>query len=177
MRILKKIKGSVLWLLRSNKWAEENLCKEAKVRGVDVERIIFADNLSQGEHLSRHKHADLFIDTFNVNAHTTASDALWAGLPIVTKQGNQFAARVASSLLNAIGLNELVTTTEEAYEALILDLAQNPVRLKAIKKKLDANKAAYPLFDTERHTLHLEKAFEVVSKRHYEGIEPADIEI
>jgi predicted O-linked N-acetylglucosamine transferase (SPINDLY family) len=159
MRVLKAVDGSVLWLLKSNKWAEENLRQEAINRGVDSSRIVFAERLPQAEHLARHKHADLFIDTFNYNAHTTASDALWAGLPIVTKQGKQFAARVAASLLNAVGLPQLITDTEEDYEHLILELARNPERLSNIRETLSANRRTEPLFDTQRYTKYLEKAF------------------
>ena len=159
MRVLKAVDGSVLWLLKSNKWAEENLRQEAINRGVDSSRIVFAERLPQAEHLARHKHADLFIDTFNYNAHTTASDALWAGLPIVTKQGKQFAARVAASLLTAVGLPQLITDTEEDYEHLILELASNPERLSAIRETLHANRRTEPLFDTQRYTKYLEQAF------------------
>ena len=115
--------------LRSNKWAEQNLKREAEARGVNAGRLIFANRLTQAEHLARQKLADLFLDTFNFNAHTTASDALWAGLPVLTKLGNGFAARVAGSLLHSIGLPELITETEEQYESLALELATNPERL------------------------------------------------
>ena len=140
MRVLTKAKGSVLWLLKSNKWSEYNLKKEAEKRGVSADRLIFADRLPQSEHLARHKLADLFLDTFNVNAHTTTSDALWAGLPVVTKTGEGFAARVASSLLNSIGLPELITKSEEQYETLILNLFENPKKLSKITEKLIKNR-------------------------------------
>jgi len=140
MRILDSVKGSVLWLLRSNKWAERNLRKEAEKRGINHERLIFANQVNLDEHLARQRLADLFIDTFNVNAHATYSDALWAGLPVVTKLGQGFAARVAASLLTAIGLPELITETEEEYEALIFDLATNHTQLKSIKDKLAKNR-------------------------------------
>jgi protein O-GlcNAc transferase len=109
MRLMNKVEGSVLWLLKSNKWAEQNLKRQTEIRGVSAERIIFAERMPQAEHLARQRLADLFLDTFNYNAHTTASDALWAGLPLVTKLGKGFAARVAGSLLNAVGLPELIT--------------------------------------------------------------------
>ena len=176
MRILSQTDGSVLWLLKSNKWAEGNLRKEAQARGIDPSRLIFADRLPQiEEHLARHKHADLFIDTFNYNAHTTASEALWAGLPVVTKQGEQFAARVAASLLNAIGLPELVTTTEADYEALILELASNPEKLTAIKDKLAANRLTEPLFDTKRYTRDFERGLQKVYDLYFAGEAPQDV--
>jgi predicted O-linked N-acetylglucosamine transferase (SPINDLY family) len=169
MRIIKNLRGTVLWLLRSNKWAENNLRKEAQARGVDPSRIIFADKLSQAEHLARHKHADLFMDTFNVNAHTTASDALWAGLPVVTKVGEQFAARVAASLLNAIGLPELVTRSDAEYEALITNLATDRQKINDLKLKLSTNRLTHPLFATKRYTRGFEKAlrmsFDLLSER------------
>ena len=156
MGLLRKVNDSVLWLLDTNKWAVENLRKRAAARGIDSSRIIFAERMSQAEHLARHKHADLFIDCFNYNAHTTASDALWAGLPVVTKQGQQFAARVAASILTAVGLPELITETDEDYERLILELATNAPRLSAIKAKLATNRLKAPLFDTRLYTQHFE---------------------
>jgi predicted O-linked N-acetylglucosamine transferase (SPINDLY family) len=160
MRVLGQVKGSVLWLLKSNRWAEENLKKEAEHRGIDPSRVIFAERVPHAEHLARHKHADLFVDTFNYNAHTTASDALWSGLPVVTKQGRQFAARVAASLLTAVGLPELITESEEDYERLILELANNPKRLSAVREKLSTNRHTEPLFDTHRYARHLETGFD-----------------
>jgi predicted O-linked N-acetylglucosamine transferase (SPINDLY family) len=156
MRVLGNVEGSVLWLLNSNVWAVMNLKKEAERRGIDPSRLIFAEKIPHAEHLARHKHADLFVDTFNYNAHTTASDALWAGLPVVTKQGRQFAARVAASLLTAVGLPELITESEEDYERLILNLAQDRQKLSAIKATLEENRRTEPLFDTQRYTRHLE---------------------
>jgi predicted O-linked N-acetylglucosamine transferase (SPINDLY family) len=158
MRLLQRVDGSVLWLLRSNKWAEANLRRAAKQAGVAPTRLVFAGRLHHAEHLERHRHADLFIDTFNVNAHTTASDALWAGLPVVTRPGRQFAARVAASLLTAIDLPELIAESDEAYETLILDLATDPARLAAIRAKLAANRLTAPLFDTVRYTRDFESA-------------------
>ena len=177
MRVLKAVDGSVLWLLKSNKWAEENLRQEAINRGVDSSRIVFAERLPQAEHLARHKHADLFIDTFNYNAHTTASDALWAGLPIVTKQGKQFAARVAASLLTAVGLPQLITDTEEDYEHLILELARNPERLSNIRETLSANRRTEPLFDTQRYTKHFEQGLVEAIGGCLRSLEPLDISV
>ena len=177
MRILGMVDGSVLWLLKSNKWAETNLQLEADSRGISRDRLIFADRLPQDEHLARHRLPDLFLDTFNVNAHTTTSDALWAGLPVVTKLGKGFAARVAGSLLTAIGLPELITETEQEYEALILDLATNPERLASLKEKLAVNRLSKPLFDTELFTKHLEDGYQQAYQRYFEGLEPDTITV
>jgi len=162
-------------LLKFNKWAEENLKREAEARGINAERVVFAERLPQAEHLARQRLADLFLDTFNYNAHTTASDALWAGLPVVTKIGQGFAARVAGSLLNAVGLPELVTETEQDYEALILELATNPKKLSKIKDKLAANRLTQPLFDTELYTKHLEEAYQQAYQNYFEGNPPKTI--
>jgi len=177
MRLLNKVDGSVLWLLRSNKWTEINLRKEAKKRGINSERLIFANKLSQSEHLARQRLANLFLDTFNVNAHTTASDALWAGLPVVTKQGHGFAARVAASLLTAVGLPELITDTEEDYEALALDLATHKLKLNALKQKLIKNRQTYPLFNTELFARHLENAYEQAYELYFENTPPKMITV
>ncbi|MCB2073888.1 MAG: tetratricopeptide repeat protein [Novosphingobium sp.] len=177
MRLLDRVDGSVLWLLRSNAWAETNLRREAAKRGVSPGRLIFADKVPHAEHLARLKHADLFVDSFNVNAHTTASDALWAGLPVVTKIGRQFAARVSASLINAVGLPELIVETEEDYEALILDLATDPGKLSAIRATLAENRLTRPLFDTTSYTRHLETAFETVHQRRIDGQAPATLTV
>jgi predicted O-linked N-acetylglucosamine transferase (SPINDLY family) len=172
MRLLNKVDGSVLWLISSNKWAEMNLKKEAVARGVDAERLVFAEEVPLSEHLARHKLADLFIDTFNVNAHTTASDALLTGLPVITKLGESFAARVAGSLLNAVGLPELVTENESDYEALILELSTNPEQLEEIKLKLADNLLSEPLFDTQMYTNHLENAYQQAFETYRKGLAP-----
>lgn len=169
MRLLEKVEGSVLWLLRSNRWVEANLRREAEARGIAPERLVFAEKLPHAEHLARHKHADLFVDTFNYNAHTTASDALWAGMPVVTRIGRQFAARVSASLLTAIGLPELIAGTEADYEALILDLATNPDSLAAIQAKLAENRLTQPLFDTVRYTRDFEAALEAAYRETARG--------
>ena len=175
MRLLQKVEGSVLWLLRSNKWAEQNLKREAVARGVNADRLIFAEKLPQSEHLARQKLADLFLDTFNYNAHTTTSDALWAGLPVLTKLGNGFAARVAGSLLNAVGLPELITETEEQYEALALELAADPERLAQIKAKVAENRLTQQLFDSEQYTRHLEAGYKMAFERFLNGQAPEHI--
>jgi len=175
MRLLKKVEKSVLWLLRSNQWAEQNLKREAEKRGINPERLIFAEKLPNAEHLARHKLADLFLDTFNVNAHTTASDSLWAGLPVVTKFGQGFAARVAGSLLQAIGLPELITESVAEYEALAFELATNPERLAGIKSILADNRLTQPLFDTEQYTKHLEAGYKMAYARYFSGQQPDHI--
>ena len=177
MRLLNEIEGSVLWLLRTNEWSESNLRNEADKRGVDSNRLVFANKLPLEEHLGRLRLADLFLDTFNFNAHTTASDALWAGVPIVTKIGKSFAARVAGSLLTAIELPELSTTTEKEYEALALSLASNPKALTSIKKKLAEKKNSAPLFDTEKYTKNLERAYVQAYQRYADGLPPAEFKV
>jgi predicted O-linked N-acetylglucosamine transferase (SPINDLY family) len=175
MRLLHKIKGSVLWLKEPNQWAKSNLQKEAKQRGIDPSRLVFAENVTKEDHLARHKLADLFLDTFNFNAHSTACDALWAGLPLITKKGEQFGARNAASFLNAIGLPELIVKTEKDYEALALELATNKPLLTSITEKLAKNKMTTPLFDTETYTQNLEKAFEKAYTHYYKDVSPEDI--
>ena len=174
-RLLTKVEGSVLWLLESNKSAKENLKKEAEKRGVEKNRLVFAKKLSQAEHLARHRHADLFVDTFNYNAHTTASDALWVGLPVLTKAGEQFAARVAASILRAIDLPNLVTTTEADYEQLALELSTKPKKLNAVRKELKRNIKSKPLFDTGRYTRNLEKGLQMAFDDYFEGNDLKDI--
>jgi predicted O-linked N-acetylglucosamine transferase (SPINDLY family) len=159
MRILKAVEGSVLWLLEDNEFSALNLQREAKSRGVIEDRIIFAKRINLPEHLARLKVADLFIDTFPYNAHTTASDALWAGLPVLTCYGESFASRVAASLLSAIEVPELITTTHTDYVNTAIELATNPIKLKAIKDKLEKNKLTTALFDTPRFTKHIEAAY------------------
>ena len=175
MRLLKNVNNSVLWLIKSNKWVEQNLSKEAKQQGIDPSRIVFAEKLSHSKHLARHKHADLFIDTFNYNAHTTASDALWGGLPIVTKQGKQFSARVASSLLTACGLPELITKNEKEYEELIYELATNPKKLKKISLKLSENRKSKPLFNTKQYTNNFENGLQKAYDLYFYGEHPKNI--
>ena len=164
--ILKAVKNSVLWLLADNPIAVLNLRKEAKFRGLDPNRLVFAKKINSSEHLARHYVADLFIDTLPYNAHTTASDALWTGLPVLTCAGESFASRVAASLLNAIELPELITTTQEQYEATAIDLANNPEKLKAIKYKLKRNRLTTALFDTPRFTKHIEAAYKQMYERY-----------
>jgi len=159
MRLLKAVPESVLWLLRDNDGAEANLRREAQARGVDPERLIFAGRSNLAEHLARHQLADLFLDTLPYNAHTTGSDALWAGVPIVTCLGNAFAGRVGASLLRSVGLPELVTTNFTDYEALALRLASEPALLDGFRQRLVRNLDTSPLFDTDRFRRHLEAAY------------------
>jgi predicted O-linked N-acetylglucosamine transferase (SPINDLY family) len=159
MRILKIVEDSFLWLLQDNAWVINNLKNEAQKQGVDPNRLLFADRMPLPEHLARHCQADLFLDTFPCNAHTTASDALWAGLPILTMMGQSFASRVTASLLTAISLQELITDTQEKYEALAIELAMNPQKLLDIKFKLANTRLSTPLFDTPLFTKHVESAY------------------
>jgi len=177
MRVMKKVEGSVLWLWCNNDVAKANLRASAEKQGVSGDRLIFAGYMPQSEHLARLRHADLFIDTFHVNAHTTASDALWAGLPVVTLAGKQFAARVAASLLSAVGLPELITDTPAAYEELILKLAQNPDMLSDIRTKLAANRQTKPLFDTEGYTRGFEQGLERAFAQRLAGEAFSDIAV
>ena len=175
MGILKNVKGSVLWLLEISEPATYNLRMEAKARGVDPDRLVFAKKLPAPDHLARHRLADLSLDTLPYNAHTTTSDALWAGLPVLTQIGETFAGRVAASLLNAIGLDELIATTARQYEELAIELAINPEKLAAIKTKLANNRLSTPLFDTQLFTRHIETAYEAMYERHRMRMPPDHI--
>jgi protein O-GlcNAc transferase len=159
MRLLRANEGSVLWLLEENKAAPGNLRAEAERRGVSPQRLIFAPTMNVEEHLARAQLADLFLDTLPCNAHTTASDALWAGLPVVTCLGAAYAGRVAASLLKAVGLDELVTQSLEEYEALALKLAREPAYLASVKNALALNRDMSDLFNTKRTTRHIEAAY------------------
>jgi protein O-GlcNAc transferase len=159
MRLLRAVPESVLWLYEANPLVKANLAREAEARGVAPKRLVFAPRLPQAEHLARHRLADLFLDTLPYNAHTTASDALWAGLPMLTCAGNTFAGRVAGSLLRAIGLGELVTTSLEEYEALALRLARDAELLTRQRARLAKNRRTHPLFDTACYTRNLEVAY------------------
>ena len=159
MSLLKKIKNSVLWLYKSNDYSQINLKKESEKRGVESSRIIFADKLCNEDHLSRIKCADLFLDTFNFNAHTTASDALWSGVPVITKQGKSFSARVCSSLLTSLGLEELIVQDNEEYEKKAFSIATNNLYLKDLKYRLNQSRTTSTLFDTKVFTRNLEEIF------------------
>jgi protein O-GlcNAc transferase len=178
MNILKAVEGSVLWLTRDNPSAASNLRREAVSAGVDPDRLVFADRLpSSADHLARHSLADLFLDTLPYNAHTTASDALWAGLPVLTLIGETFAGRVAASLLTAIGLPELIARTPEQYESMAIELATHPAALAAIRDKLARNRLGTPLFDTASYTRHLESAYATMYRRYQDGLGPDHIRV
>ncbi|MBT4996426.1 MAG: tetratricopeptide repeat protein, partial [Hellea sp.] len=175
MRLLQKIKGSVLWLLESNKWAKDNLLKEASIRGIKPERLIFAEKVSHENYLAQFRQADLYLDTFHYNAGATASNALWAGLPVLSKQGKSYTARMASSLLMALDLPELITTSKLEYESVALELAKNPDRLTFLKQKLIINRISKPLFKTKLFTKHLENGYQQAYQRYFNGEEPDTI--
>ena len=177
MRILLRVPGSVLWLLHDNEWAEANLRREAHQRGVAAERLIFAPRIPLPGHLARHRAADLFLDTLPCNAHTTASDALWAGVPLITCPGETFAGRVAASLLHAIRLTELVAPTPADYEALAVELATNPAKLREIRERLAHNRLTQPLFDIASYTRSLERGYTMMYERHRSGLRPEHISV
>ncbi len=172
MRLLSQTPLSVLWLLHTSPAAEQNLQREAAARGVDPARLVFTPPLASPDHLARHALADLFLDTLPINAHTTASDALWAGLPVLTALGDSFVGRVAASLLKAVGLPELVAGSLADYEAIALALAHDPDRMAALKAKLAANRAEAPLFAIDPYTRHLEAAFLKMWEIHRSGQGP-----
>ena len=177
MQLLQKVDGSVLWLMGGNQTLEQNLCEEAGQHGIDGARLVFAEQLPIEEHLARHRAADLFLDTLPYNAHTTASDALWAGLPVLTQVGTSFASRVAASLLRAIELPELITTSQEEYAALALELALDPDRLSLIKSRLQKNRLTTPLFNTKSYTQYLEEAYIAIHERNCSGLPPDQLRI
>ncbi|MCA3357449.1 MAG: tetratricopeptide repeat protein [Roseomonas sp.] len=172
MRILNAVPGSVLWLLSNDADAMDRLRAVAAGQGIDPARLVFGASLPSAQHLARHRLADLFLDTLPYNAHTTASDALWAGLPVLTQIGNAFAGRVAASLLHAVGLPELITRDAAAYEALAIALGRDPARAGALKAKLAAAIPTAPLFNTPRFTRHLEGAYRMMWQRHAAGLPP-----
>jgi len=172
MRLLKLDEGSVLWLLDDNPAAVRNLKREAEARGVSARRLVFAPRRPLEEHLARHRLADLFLDTLPCTAHTTASDALWAGLPVLTCWGSTFAGRVATSLLVAIGLPELVAGALGSYEAMATRLVRQPAMLASLKERLAANRDTAPLFDTESFTRQIESAYVTMWDLAQRGIAP-----
>jgi predicted O-linked N-acetylglucosamine transferase (SPINDLY family) len=169
MRLLGQVEQSVLWLLGTKEIVEQNLRMEAEQRGISPDRLIFSPRTAHADHLSRQRLADLFLDTPHWNAHTTASDALWAGLPVVTLEGHTFASRVASSLLRAIDMPGLITNSIEDYEAMALKLARDPALLADIKEKIANNRDTTALFDTKSYTRHLEAAYETMWERFQSG--------
>ena len=177
MKLLRAIDGSVLWLLDDNAAAVARLQAAAEARGVSSSRLVFAPRVPLDRHLARHRLADLFLDTFPVNAHTTASDALWVGLPLITLQGETFTSRVAASVLAAAGLPELVTRTLDDYEALALRLARAPAELARLKSHLERTRLSSPLFDTDRFRRNIESAFVTMYERSQKGEPPASFDV
>jgi protein O-GlcNAc transferase len=177
MRLLEKVPASVLWLVEGNVSAQDNLRHEAANRSVEPRRLIFAPELNYRDHLARLRFADLFLDTLPFNAGTTASDALWAGVPVLTCAGEAFASRMAGSLLNAVGLPELITRDLEGYEALALELATRPATLADIRAKLDRNRSTCSLFDTDRFRRHIEAAYVTMWERCQRGEPPESITV
>jgi predicted O-linked N-acetylglucosamine transferase (SPINDLY family) len=160
MRLLAQVPGSVLWLKQPGEKVKVNFLAAAQAAGIDPARLVFATPASLPQHLARHQLADLFLDTLPYNAHATGCDALWAGLPLLTQRGTAFAGRVCASLLTALELPGLIAETAKSYEATALDLARNPERLKDLRTRLIANRAASPLFDTVRLARDIEALYE-----------------
>ncbi len=178
MTILTSTPGSVLWLAESNSTALANLRSEAAARDVDPSRLVFAGRTeSLAEHLARYRAADLFLDTLPYNAHATASDALWAGVPVLILAGETFPARVGASLVNAIGLGELIKTTDDAYIASAIELAAHPDKLAAVKHTLARNRASEQLFDMSSYVKHIETAYRAMYDKHLSGTEPEHIQV
>ena len=163
----------MLWLFEGNPVAPANLRQHAEAHGVAAERLVFAPRVELADHLARHRLADLFLDTLHYNGHTTVSDALWAGVPVVTRIGTTFASRVGASLLSAVGLPDLVTHSLDEYEALALKLARDEAALAQLKDKLVRERSSVPLFDTVRYARHLEAAYAGMWERYQRGEPPA----
>jgi len=174
-RILKRIDESVLIIFADNKSAKANLTKEIILRGVKPERLIFGESLSRPEYLARYRVADLFLDTSPYNAGTTASDALRMGLPVLTLKGNSFNSREAASVIGALNIPELITTSQKEYESLAIELATDPEKLKIINDKLQSNLSTAPLYDTPLFTRSLESAYKAMYERYQKGLEPEHI--
>jgi predicted O-linked N-acetylglucosamine transferase (SPINDLY family) len=172
MRLLTEVEGSVLWLLDGGPAATANLKREAAARGVSPDRLVFAPRTRMEDHIDRHRHADLFLDTLIYNGHTTVSDALWAGLPVVTCPNGTFASRVAASLLKAAHMPELITDSLAEYESLALELARDPVQLSALKRKVVANRPLCPLFKTQVFAKQFQAGLIVAAERARRGQKP-----
>ncbi|MBV9199584.1 MAG: tetratricopeptide repeat protein [Alphaproteobacteria bacterium] len=177
MRLLLAVPGSVMWLLERDAITKANLVREAGARGTPPERLVFAQRLPLSEHLARHRLADLFLDTLPYNAHTTASDALWAGLPVLTCAGSTFASRVAGSLLKAVGLDELITTSLQEYEGVALRLARDAGLLGRLRARLAENRLNSPLFDSEHSARALEAAYQRMCENRRAGLPPTAFSI
>lgn len=176
MRILSRVPNSVLWFLKANAVVTKNLREEALAAGIDPARLIFAPRLPAEQHLARYVQADLFLDTLFYNAHTTASDAIWGGCPLVTVLGKTFPARVAASILRAAGLPELVTSTLQEYEDLAIRIGLDQDFARSLRKKAEAARAA-PIFDSPRFTRHLEWAFDRMWDTYVQGQAPASFDV
>lgn len=177
MRILKKAPESVLWLLKTTEEAEKNLLEYARQSGVDASRLIFAPMKLEAEHLQRLVHADLFMDSFPCNAHTTASDALWAGVPLITRSGETFASRVAGSILHTVGLEELIVESEEAYEALALKIYNDRAYHQQLKQRVSSGIAHGPLYDAKTYTRYFEQALLEIHERHHKDRPHEDLDV
>jgi protein O-GlcNAc transferase len=170
--MLRSVPGSVLWLLDDNPYATANLRREAERRGLDPKRLVFSPMRPLPEHLARHRLADLFLDTFPVNAHTTSSDALWTGLPVLTLAGSTFVARVAGSQLRTLGLPELIATNFAEYEDRAVRLARDPNLLAGLRARLDLTRETSSLFDAGLFAGYLEKAYLTMWQIHATGGKP-----
>ena len=178
LRLLHQVEGSVLWLLGDNDGAVRNLRKEAQRGGIDPSRLVLAGWLANAaEHLARYRLADLFLDTLPYNANTTASEALWVGLPLLTRKGEAFAGRIAASLLHAAGISELITSNLEEYQAFALKLARDQALLAEIKAKLFDHRHTYPLFDTVRFSRHIEAAYTTMWETWQRGEAPRSFSV
>ncbi|MFT4183608.1 MAG: glycosyl transferase [Rhizobium sp.] len=175
--ILKRSKNSVLWLLCNGPRAEANLWARLEARGISRKRVVFTTRIRYEDHIDRQQLADLGLDTFPVNGHTTTSEQLWGGLPVLTMKGTNFASRVSESLLNAIGVPELVAADVQAYEDLAVELAGQPERVAKLKETLAVNRAIKPLFDAERFTSHLEAAYGMMVARARQGLAPDHMDV
>jgi predicted O-linked N-acetylglucosamine transferase (SPINDLY family) len=175
MRLLREVEGSLLWLLEGNPTAMRNLRSCAAAGSIKPGRIVFAPHIALAQHLARYRHADLFLDTAPCNAHTTASDALWMGVPVLTLTGETFAGRVATSLLHAVGLSRLCTASISDYVAQALELARTPSELSALKAHLERGRSSFPLFDTVAYCRHLEDAYQEICARYSRGESPSTL--
>jgi predicted O-linked N-acetylglucosamine transferase (SPINDLY family) len=173
MRLLNAVPGSVLWLLASNPDAEHNLRREAAEQGVDAGRLVFAGDVSYADYMARYIHADLFLDTVPFNGGTTVSDAVSMGVPVLTCAGDSFAGRMAGSVLTALGVPDLITASVAEYEALALDLAAHPQRVRGLRETLRKERTQHSFFDTDRYRRSLESAYEHMWERHTAGLPPA----
>ena len=167
--ILHQVPNSIIWFYRSNSWAEASIRRAFRERNISTQQVVFSAHVAHKKHLSRYRHADLFLDTFNVNAHTTASDALWAGVPLITKPGHQFAARVAGSLAIAAGIPEVIVSTQKEYIDLAVELALDNTLRTELRQKLQSQRDTCPLFDSRKYTHDLESLYEAMFETWIKG--------